>query len=75
MSHPRCITKPLPAPSMPFRPGPPKKASYQCYVTLISVITFALWLMSMVVALLIAAHLCWLLLAFLFRSALQQGVQ
>lgn len=54
--------------------GAPGKVSYGFYVTLISVITFALWLMSIVVALLIAAQLCWLLLAFMFQSALAHGV-
>ena len=44
------------------------------YAALISMITFGLWLMSIVVALLIAAQLCWLLLAFMFQTAFTYGV-
>ncbi|KAI8471863.1 MAG: hypothetical protein J3K34DRAFT_415960 [Monoraphidium minutum] len=52
----------------------PGKLSYGAYATLLSVITFGLWLMSAVVALLIAAQLCWMLLAFMFQTAFTQGV-
>jgi hypothetical protein len=55
--------------------GSPGRVSYASYVTLISAITFGLWLVTVVVALLIAAQLCWLLLAFMFEAALLRGVQ
>lgn len=45
------------------------------YLTLISTINFGLWIMAIVVALLIAAQLCWLLLAFMFEAALLSGVK
>ncbi|GBF88687.1 hypothetical protein Rsub_01586 [Raphidocelis subcapitata] len=56
------------------RCGAPGRISYGGYVTLISLITFGLWLMTVVVALLIAAQLCWLLLAFMFEAAMVHGV-
>jgi hypothetical protein len=37
-------------------------------------VTFGLWLKTIVVALLIAAQLCWLLLALMFEAALARGV-
>jgi hypothetical protein len=49
--------------------------SYGAYATLISAITFGVWIMAVVVAVLIAAQLCWLLLAFMFETALLQGTQ
>jgi hypothetical protein len=39
-----------------------------------TLITFGLWLMTVVVALLIAAQLSWLLLAFMFEAAMVHGV-
>lgn len=39
-----------------------------------SIITFGLWLMTIVVALLIAAQLSWLTLAFVFEQAIARGV-
>ncbi|KIZ04414.1 hypothetical protein MNEG_3539 [Monoraphidium neglectum] len=53
----------------------PGKLSYGAYATLISAITFGVWIMAVVVAVLIAAQLCWLLLAFMFETALLQGTQ
>jgi hypothetical protein len=55
--------------------GPPGKLSYGAYAALISFVTFALWLVAIAVALLIAAQLCWLLLAFVFEAALLRGVE
>lgn len=58
----------------PKNPGPPGRVSYGGYVTLMTLITFGLWLMTVVVALLIAAQLSWLLLAFMFEAAMVHGV-
>jgi hypothetical protein len=63
------------AASMPTtKCGAPGRLSYGSYATLTSLITFGVWLMTVVVALLIAAQLCWLMLAFMFEAALARGV-
>jgi hypothetical protein len=54
--------------------GTPGKLSLGSYITLISMVNFGLWLKTVVVSLLIAAQLCWLLLAFMFEAALARGV-
>jgi len=69
-----CIHPPQRTPNIPQNPGAPGRVSYGAYLTLISMITFGLWLMSVVVALLIAAQLCWLMLAFMFEAAVARGV-
>ena len=50
--------------------GAPGRASLVSYVALTSCVGFGVWLMTVVVALIIAAQLCWLLLAFMFMVAL-----
>lgn len=55
--------------------GQPGRVSYGFYLTLVSAINFGLWIVAVVVALLIAAQLCWLLLAFMFEAALLRGVK
>eukprot|EP00775_Hariotina_reticulata_P008719 gene8719-8900_t len=52
----------------------PGKVSYCSYASFIAIINFAWWLLAVCLALLIAANLVWLTIAFLFESALYMGV-
>jgi hypothetical protein len=58
----------------PPAPGTPGRLSYGAYITFLSVVTFALWILTIAAALVMAAQLCWLLLAFFFEAALK-GVE
>lgn len=68
-AHP--LTSTLPRLLPPAAPG---RVSLGAYLTLISAGNFGVWLTALVVALLIGAQLCWLLLAFMFEAALVRGV-
>ncbi|KAF8059173.1 hypothetical protein HT031_005345 [Scenedesmus sp. PABB004] len=55
--------------------GAPGKVSYGAYAGLVAVLNAAWWLLTVVVALLLAASLVWLTLAFVFSSAIYMGVE
>ncbi|GBF93530.1 hypothetical protein Rsub_06250 [Raphidocelis subcapitata] len=57
------------------RCGTPGRLSYGTYATFIAPLTFALWLVTICVALAIAGQLAWLTLAFVVQAALTMGVQ
>jgi hypothetical protein len=52
----------------------PGKLSYGSYAGFTAILNFGWWLLTIVVALMIAGNLVWLTVAFLFNSALTMGV-
>jgi hypothetical protein len=54
--------------------GAPGKLSYGSYAGFTAILNFGWWLLTIVVALMIAGNLVWLTVAFLFNSALTMGV-
>lgn len=54
--------------------GAPGKLSYGSYAGFTAILNFGWWLLTIVVALMIAGNLVWLTAAFLFNSALTMGV-
>eukprot|EP00879_Flechtneria_rotunda_P017480 GHRR01018327.1.p1 GENE.GHRR01018327.1~~GHRR01018327.1.p1 ORF type:complete len:397 (+),score=97.48 GHRR01018327.1:325-1515(+) len=54
--------------------GSPGKLSYGSYAAFAAILNFAWWLLTIVVALLIAANLVWLTIAFLFNNAFTLAV-
>jgi hypothetical protein len=54
--------------------GHPGKLSYGSYAGFTAILNFGWWMLTIVVALMIAGNLVWLTVAFLFNSALTMGV-
>lgn len=55
--------------------GAPGKLSYGSYASMIALVNFGWWLVTIAVALVMAASLCWLAVAFATSSAVTMGVR
>lgn len=53
----------------------PGKLSYGSYASFIAMLNFGWWLITIAVSLVMAASLCWLLVAFATSSAVSMGVR